>query len=156
MNRREAAVLLGFLAVVGAVAVAASLATVQASTAYKELDGPSWAPPAWLFGPVWTALYVMMAVSGWLAWRSGMGWRGPGMVTYGLQLLLNGLWSPLFFALQWRGAALLCILALDVAVAVTAFLFWRRSRAAAFLLGPYLLWILFATALNWAYWLLNR
>lgn len=149
-------VLVGFVAAVAAVAVLASMATVQAASKYGALEGPSWAPPSWLFGPVWSVLYLAIAVSGWLAWRAGMAWREPGMVAYGVQLLLNGLWSPLFFALGWRGAALACILALDVAVAATAVLFSRRSRPAALLLGPYLAWILFATALNAAYWSMNR
>lgn len=156
MSRRDWLVLVGFIAVVAAVAVAASLATIRASTVYQDLDGPAWAPPAWLFGPVWTALYLMIAVSGWLAWRAGIGWREPGMAAYGLQLVLNGLWSPLFFALQWRGVALACIIAMDVTVAATTSLFWRRDRVSGLLLVPYLLWILFATALNLAYWTMNR
>lgn len=156
VGRRHWLVLAGFVVVVAAVAFAASMATVQAASTYQGLEGPSWAPPAWLFGPVWSVFYLMIAVAGWTAWRAGIGWRGPGMAAYGLQLVLNGLWSPLFFALQWRGVAFACILALDAAVVATIGLFWRRSRASALLLVPYLLWVLFATALNLAYWTMNR
>lgn len=145
-----------FVGVVAAVAVAASLSTVNAASAYGDLRGPSWAPPSWVFGPVWTILYASIAAAGWMAWRAGAGLRDAGMIAFACQLVLNGLWSPLFFALQWRGAALACILALDVTVAMTMFLFWKRRRAAALLLGPYLLWVLFATGLNVAYWSMNR
>lgn len=156
MSRRDWMGLLAFAALVAAVALAASLATMGAAAAYRQLRGPSWSPPAWLFGPVWTLLYACIAAAGWMVWRAGAGTRDPAMVAFGAQLALNGLWSPLFFAMQWRGAALACILALDVAVAATLVLFWRRRPAAALLLVPYLLWVLFATALNHAYWTLNR
>ena len=146
---------MGFLALVAAVAVAATLPTLRAAEVYGSLRGPSWAPPAWLFGPVWTALYAMIAVSGWLVWRRGTPLRDPAMVAFGIQLALNGLWSPLFFGLGWRGAALACILVLDAAVLATVALFARRHRPAAWLLAPYLAWTLFATALNAAYWSLN-
>ncbi len=145
-----------FVGSVAAVAVAASWSTVNAGSAYRDLDGPSWAPPSWLFGPAWTVLYASIAVAGWMAWRAGTGLRDPSMIAFAGQLALNGLWSPLFFTLEQRGAALVCILALDVAVAITLFLFWRRRRVAALLLAPYFLWILFATGLNAAFWSLNR
>jgi len=156
VSRREWLVLLGFTGIVAAVALAASLATVSAAATYAELEGPSWAPPGWVFGPVWTILYAGMAVAGWVAWRAGARMRGPEMVVFGSQLVLNGLWSPLFFALQQRGAALACIVALDVVVAATVYLFWSRQRIAGLLLVPYFGWILFATALNVAYWSMNR
>lgn len=155
VTRREWLALPLFVAIVAAVAVAASLATINAASAYGELLGPAWAPPSWLFGPVWTVLYGCIAVAGWMAWRMG-GWRDPAMAAFWTQLVLNGAWSPLFFALQWRGAALVCIVALDIVVAVLVALLWGRSRPAALLLVPYLVWILFATALNYSYWDLNR
>lgn len=155
MASRGLPALLAFVAAVGAVALAGTLATLGAAATYAGLRGPAWAPPAWLFGPVWTVLYVLIAVSGWLAWRAGT--RLPdGLAAYGAQLALNGFWSPLFFALGWRGAALGVIVLLGAAIAVTMLQFRRRSRAAALLLAPYLLWVLFATALNFAYWTLNR
>lgn len=155
-TRRERLALLGFLAVVAAIAILAAVAAGSAAATYRGLRGPAWAPPAWVFGPVWTVLYALVAVAGWLAWRTGARLRDAPMVAYGLQLALNGAWTALFFALGWRGAALLCILGLAVLVAITVALFWRRSRPAAWLLVPYLLWVLFAAALNAAYWALNR
>jgi tryptophan-rich sensory protein len=155
-SRRDLLGLAVFVALVAAVAVAASLTTIGAADEYESLEGPAWAPPGWLFGPVWTILYGMIAVSGWLAWRTGMRPRDPGLVLWATQLALNGLWSPLFFGLGWRATALVCILLLDAAVAATIVVFARRHRVAAGLLVPYMAWILFATALNAAYWWLNR
>ncbi|MHB8634716.1 MAG: TspO/MBR family protein [Thermoplasmatota archaeon] len=156
VSRRDGLALLAFVAVVAVVAVAASLATVSAASNYATLRGQSWAPPGWVFGPVWTLLYACIAVAGWLAWRSGAKVRSVEMAAFGAQLVLNGIWSPLFFALQWRGVALVCILVLDGAVAATLHLFWKRQRAAALLMVPYFLWVLFATVLNYAYWSMNR
>lgn len=149
-------VLLGFVAVVLAVGAIGAWSSISAVDQYKDLRGPPWAPPSLVFGPVWSILYVLIAVAGWLAWRAGAGWRDPAMGFYGAQLVLNGLWTPLFFAWQMRGAAFLCIIALDLVVGATMWLFWKRSRVAAGLLAPYMIWILFASALNFAYWTMNR
>ena len=142
--------LVGFAVAVTFVAVVGSLAAVSARSTYAALDLPSWAPPGWLFGPVWTVLYVLIAVSGWLVWRRVGGDRS--LTVYAVQLVLNALWTPLFFGADRYGLALAEILLLDVAVASTIVLFRARHRLAAALLVPYLAWVLFATALNAAIW----
>lgn len=122
---------------------------------YAQLAKPAWTPPGWLFGPVWTVLYTMIGLSGWVAWKRGVKLLEPAMVTYGAQLILNGLWSWLFFGLQRPGAALIEILVLWLAIAATIVLFRRRSIGAALLLFPYLAWVFFASMLNAAIWMLN-
>jgi len=120
---------------------------------YPALKKPPWTPPGWVFGPVWTLLYPMVAVAGWLAWRGGRARFGP--LVYLLQLALNAAWPWLFFAERRPGFALLCIAALCVAIVATIVAFWRLSRGAALLLVPYLAWVAFATALNHAIWRMN-
>ncbi len=154
MNRVVA--LLGFLFVVGAAAIFGSLATIDAADQYALLDQPSWAPPGWLFGPVWTLLYAAIAVAAWRVHGIVGSLRAPEMAWFGAQLLFNAVWSPLFFAFQLRGFALAWIIALDVLVAVTLWRFWRQDRVAGILFVPYLAWVLFATGLNAAVWWLNR
>ncbi|OOC53296.1 MULTISPECIES: TspO/MBR family protein [Nocardiopsis] len=151
--------LLGLAAFVGAVAAAALvgvLSSADTAADYTALRQPPWAPPPWLFGPVWTALYAMIAVSGWLVWRR-YGWRGARveLSLFTAQLLLNAAWTPLFFALGLRGAALVDICLLAVVLAATVVLFARRSRWAAALLVPYWAWVVFAAALNYSVWRLN-
>ena len=123
---------------------------------YAQLAKPSWTPPPWLFGPAWTVLYLLMAVSGWLLWR---GREQPearrALAAFVVQLLLNLAWTPVFFGLHAPGAALAVILVLVAAIAATMALADRASRAAAVLLVPYLGWVCFATALNWSIWRLN-
>ena len=113
-------------------------------------------PPSWVFGPVWTLLYCMMAVAAWLVWRRG-GWpaQKKPLGLYLVQWALNALWTPLFFGLQRPGLALADIVALDVVALATLISFWRVKRAAGLLLTPYALWVAFATALNFAIWRLN-
>ncbi|WP_409429300.1 TspO/MBR family protein [Mycobacterium sp. SMC-11] len=150
--------LAAFLVSVGLVIVVAALgglASADAAEDYGKLAQPSWAPPSYLFGPVWSALYLLMAVAAWLVWRADPRWTNPAIVAYGVQLVLNLVWSPLFFGLGWRGLALVDILLLDVAVVVTIAAFWKVQRGAALLMLPYFGWILFATALNYSVWSLN-
>lgn len=147
------AALLGFVAAVLVVAVAGALSSVNAQAVYGDLALPAWAPPSWLFGPVWTVLYAMIAVSGWLHWRAGGDRRALGV--YAVALVLNLAWSPLFFAGGAFGLALADILLMDAAVLTTILLFRRRSPLAAWLQVPYLAWILFATGLNTAIVLMN-
>jgi tryptophan-rich sensory protein len=97
-------------------------------------------------------LYVLMAVAAWLIWRADPRLGNPAIIVYAGQLLLNLIWSPLFFGLGWRGAALVDILLLDLAVAATITLFWKVNRIAAAMLLPYFAWVLFATALNFSVW----
>ncbi|GAB2796265.1 TspO/MBR family protein [Amycolatopsis magusensis] len=148
-----ALVLAGFIAAVAVVAVAGALASTDAPAVYASLNLPAWAPPAWLFGPVWTVLYLAIAVSGWLYWRAGGDRRG--FTVYGVNLVLNLAWTPLFFGAGAYGVALADIALLDAAVVATILLFRRRSPLAAWLQVPYLAWVLFATALNTAIVVLN-
>jgi len=143
------------LLLVGLVATLGGLASADAGSDYRELVQPDWAPPSSVFGPVWTVLYVVMAVAAWLVWRADPRWINPAIIAYGVQLTLNLVWSPLFFGLGWRGLALVDILLLDLAVAATIALFWKVNRVAAAMLFPYGAWVLFATALNYAVWSLN-
>ncbi len=156
MNRDEVlAIAIIGLAVVATMA-AGSLAAVSAAEDYGALEQPAWAPPSWLFGPVWSTLYILIAISGILVWWQQRSFKTPEMALYGGQLVVNALWTPLFFAWELRGLALAWILLLDVLVIVTMVRFWPVRRLAAGLLAPYLLWICFATALNAAVWSLNR
>jgi len=123
---------------------------------YGSLKKPSWNPPGWIFGPVWTALYTMMAVAAWLVWRQG-GWarqRKPLLMFLG-QLVLNALWTPLFFGLHRTGVAFAEIILLWLAIAWTITAFWHVHRAATWLLAPYLVWVSFAAVLNGTLWRLN-
>src|SRR5512137_502575 len=120
---------------------------------YASLKKPSWNPPGWVFGPVWTALYSMMAVAAWLVWRQG-GWgkqRKP-LLLFLAQLALNALWTPLFFGWHRPGVAFAEIVLLWLAIATTLAAFRPVSRAAAWLLVPYLAWVSFAAALNFTLW----
>lgn len=123
---------------------------------YARLDKPAWTPPSWVFGPVWTLLYGMMAVAAWLVWREH-GLRGAriALAAFAVQLALNGLWSWIFFGLERTGAGAVWILLLWVAIVTTLVLFWRRDRLAGVLLVPYLAWVSYATALNLEIWRRN-
>jgi benzodiazapine receptor len=149
--------LVPFLAAVTVVAVVGGLAAGSAGQTYRALELPPFAPPSWLFGPVWTVLYVMMAVAAWLVWRelpTEAGWS-RALTLWSVQLVLNLAWTPLFFSAGWYAAALVDIVALLVLVALTVVAAARSSRLAAGLLVPYLLWVAFATALNAAIVVLN-
>jgi translocator protein len=123
---------------------------------YATLKKPSWNPPGWIFGPVWTALYTMMAVAAWLVWKRGgfAGQRKP-LALFLTQLVLNAIWTPLFFGLHWPRIAFAEIVMLWLAIAATLDAFRAVSRAAAWLLAPYLAWVSFATLLNFALCRLN-
>lgn len=148
--------LLGFAAAVAVAAVVGGLAASSAGSDYASLDRPAWAPPSWLFGPVWTVLYVMIAVAGWLVWRTA-GWAAARLAlsVFAAQLVLNMLWTPLFFGAGQYGLAFLDIGLLWGAVIWCIVLFRRHSRLAALLLVPYLLWVTYAAALNLSIWLMN-
>ena len=144
-----------------AVAIAAGLGGVAASSAqstYDALELPPFAPPAWLFGPVWSVLYVMIAAGGFLLWRtaqaSGRSWS-TALTWWGVQLVLNAAWTPIFFAGDRYGLALVEIVVLLSAVLVTIGVAWRERRVAAVLLVPYAAWVAFATALNAGIVILN-
>lgn len=136
----------------------ASATVVFVSTGgwYAGLAKPTWNPPGWLFGPVWTVLYAMMAVAAWRVWRRG-GWARQ-KTTLGLfvvQWTFNALWTPLFFGLHRPGWALAEILVLLAAILATIRAFWRVDRIAGALLVPYVGWVAFASMLNWTIWRLN-
>ena len=134
-----------------------SLATTpQIPGWYANLAKPTWTPPGWIFGPVWTLLYLMMAVAAWLVWRkAGFASAKLPLALFGIQLALNSLWSVLFFGLQNPGAAAVEIILLWAAILATMITFWRRSRVAGGLLTPYLAWVSFAAVLNVAIWRMN-
>ena len=123
---------------------------------YAALDKPSWNPPSWVFGPVWTLLYLMMAVAAWLVWKRGgfAAHRGPLTLFLG-QLALNAAWSPLFFGLQRPGPAFIVIILLWLAILATLLAFRPIHRPAAWLLVPYLAWVTFAAVLNGVLWQMN-
>jgi len=123
---------------------------------YARLQKPAWNPPNWLFGPVWTALYTIMAVAVWLVWRRG-GFAGQrvALLLFLLQLLFNALWSPLFFGLHRPGLAFVDLLLLWLALLATVAAFGEARRLAGAMLLPYLAWVTFAGALNFAIWRLN-
>jgi tryptophan-rich sensory protein len=120
---------------------------------YASLAKPAWNPPGWIFGPVWTALYLMMAVAAWLVWRRE-GWRSA-VWWYFLQLALNAAWTPVFFGAQRIGWALVVMVALWLAILATLRAFLRVSRPAGLLLFPYLGWVTFAMFLNFTLWRMN-
>ncbi|MEU2824110.1 TspO/MBR family protein [Streptomyces bacillaris] len=148
-------VLLLMLILCYAVAGVGAAASGDAGGTYAALDRPAWAPPGWLFGPVWTVLYGTIAVAGWLVARRPAPGRRPALVAWGVQLALNALWTPLFFAAEQYGAAFLDIALLLAAVVTTVLLTARVDRRAALLLVPYLLWVGYAAALNLSLWLNN-
>ena len=145
--------LAAFGAAAAASALIGALGVTGTAAEYQTLDRPAWAPPSWLFGPVWTVLYVLIAISGWLVWRrAGL---VPALAVYAGQLALNAAWTPIFFGAGRYGLALADIVALCVLIGVTVVLFRPVSRAAAALLLPYWAWVAFATALNFAIWRAN-
>ena len=121
---------------------------------YRTLAKPSWNPPDWVFGPVWTALYVMMAVAAWLVWRTRDRVR-PALILFFVQLALNLLWSLLFFGARSPGLALVEVVFLWTSVLLTMLAFFGRQTTAGWLFVPYLAWVSFAAILNFAIWSMN-
>ena len=156
-DRRARAVGLAvWLAITVAAGAIGGLASREAPTFYAQLDKPAWAPPAWLFGPVWTALYVMMGVAAWLIWREH-GWARArtALLLFLAQLSCNALWTWVFFAWRRGGLALAEIVLLVLLVVATIIAFARLHRIAGALLLPYLAWTAYATALTAAVWARN-
>lgn len=124
---------------------------------YPTIAKPSWTPPSWVFGPVWTVLYISMGVAAWLVWKSGDApMVRPALAVFFVQLGLNALWSVIFFGWHRPGWAAVEIVALWLAILGTVILFWKVRPLAGAILVPYLGWVSFAAALNLAIWNLNR
>lgn len=146
----------GWLAISLLAGATGAIASVRAATFYAQLAQPSWAPPAWLFGPVWSVLYVLMAIAAWLVWRTEGGrWGSPALKLFVGQLVANALWTWLFFVWHQGALALVEIVLLWLLIAATIAAFRRIHRLAAALLLPYLAWVSFASALTWSLWRLN-
>lgn len=139
--------------VLAVVAAAAFGAAFKPGDWYVSLAKPAWTPPNWLFAPVWTSLYIMIAIAGWTVWRRSS--AGLLFAVWVAALLLNAAWSWLFFGRHWNGSALIDIAALWSAIAVFMVLAWRPAPAASLLFAPYLLWVSFAAVLNLRIWQLN-
>jgi len=150
----QTVVLLGWLLAAFAAAALGAVASVDAASFYAQLSKPSWAPPAWVFGPVWSTLYALMGVAAWLVWRSP-GSNKVALGLFGAQLAANALWSWLFFAWHRGALAALEVLVLLALIVATIVAFSRTSRLAALLLVPYLLWVSFASVLTWTVWRSN-
>lgn len=130
--------------------------SAESGAFYAQLDQPAWAPPAWLFGPVWTVLYVLMGIAAWLVWRAPSSpRRSAALGLFVVQLAANPLWTWLFFSLHRGGAAFVEIVVLWLLIAGTVFLFARVHRLAAGLLLPYWAWATFAAGLNFTLWRMN-
>ena len=153
---RQSLGLAGWLLASFAAAGIGGVASMNAAGFYQQLQRPSWAPPAWLFAPVWSALFCLMGIAAWLVWRA-YGFRGASTALrlFGAQLVANALWTWLFFAWRQGLLALVEIVVLWLLIAATTFAFWRLSRVAAVMMLPYLAWVSFAAALNYAVWRLN-
>ncbi len=161
MNRalspmRQAVGLAGWLGLCFAVAALGAVASVNAAAFYAQLVRPPWAPPGWLFGPVWSVLYALMGVAAWLVWRRG-GTRAAhaALLLFVAQLTANALWSWLFFAWRQGAWAFGEVLLLWALIAGTLLAFWRIHRLAGALLLPYLAWVGFAAALTFSVWRAN-
>jgi len=146
-----------FIAICLVVQLAGGILTgTSVDTWYPTLEKPKWNPPGWVFGPVWTVLYVSMAFAGWLIWRQrSLRNVRPALVLFGIQLSLNLVWSVLFFGMRNPMLAFYDIILLWVAILLTTIAFWRLRPKAGLLLLPYLAWVGFAALLNFSIWRMN-
>lgn len=154
---RDALGLLAFLVLCLSVSgIGGAITATSVGTWYAALHKPPFNPPDWLFAPVWTTLYILMAVAAWRVWRhAGFEGGGKALPVFAVQLALNLAWSCIFFGLQQTGLALLEIVILLAAIIVNTVMFWRIDRWAGALFVPYALWVAFATVLNASLWWLN-
>ena len=154
---RQALALSAFVAVCLAIgAIGGAVTSTSVGTWYQQLRKPSFNPPDWVFGPVWTVLYIAMAVAAWRVWRRlGLGDTRYSLSLFAIQLFLNLAWTILFFGFQQIGLALVEIVVLFAVILATAIAFWRRDRGAGLLFVPYLGWVGFAALLNASLWRLN-
>ena len=148
--------LLLWLSITALAAALGSIASLDAAEFYRQLMRPDWAPSAGVFGPVWTVLYLLMAIAAWLVWREREARNVvPALTLYVVQLAANALWSWLFFAWHRGLLAFADIVLLWLLIVATLVAFWRARRIAGLLLIPYLLWVTFAALLNLRVWQLN-
>jgi len=153
---RQAIGLGGWLLLTFGAAAIGAIASVDARAFYNELTRPSWAPPGWVFGPVWSTLYALMAVAAWWVWRArGFGGAHTALLLFIAQLAANALWSWLFFVWRRGDLGFADVLVLWCLIAATIIAFWRISAFAAALLVPYFAWVTFASALTFSVWKLN-
>ena len=153
---RQIVGLLGWLILCFAAAAVGAVASAQAGAFYQQLARPGWAPPGWLFAPVWTVLYVLMSVAAWLVWRvHGFKEGRTALTLFVVQLGANALWTWLFFVWRQGGVAFAEVIVLWCLIAATAASFRRLNAVAAALLLPYLAWVTFACALTFSTWRLN-
>lgn len=154
--KRKITGLIVWLLLCFAVSAIGALASIQAQSFYAELNQPAWAPPGYVFGPVWTLLYAMMAVAAWMVWSEG-GFENNrvALSLFLLQLGVNALWSWLFFGWFLGALAFVDIIILWFLIAATLLGFWRKRLFAGALLVPYLIWVSFAATLNYSVWQLN-
>ena len=143
--------LVGWLFVTFAAAALGAIASVNAASFYAELIKPSWAPPASVFGPVWSMLYIMMGIAVWLVWRESQATKQV-LGLFVIQLSVNALWSWLFFVWHLGAWSFTGVLMLLLLIVATLFSFWKISRIAVALMIPYLLWVGFASVLTWTIW----
>ncbi|MCM2372087.1 TspO/MBR family protein [Aporhodopirellula aestuarii] len=146
-----------FIAIcLGAGGLGAIATTPEIGNWYKTIEKPSWNPPGYVFGPVWTTLYIMMAVAAWLVWKpAGFKPAKIPLMLFGVQLILNVAWSWIFFSQHQSGWAFAEIVVLWSAIVATTVAFFRSSKLAGWLMVPYLVWVSFASVLNYAIWRLN-
>ena len=155
LPRNQWLVLAGFILLCLAVGGLGGYATTDAIAGwYRNLAKPVWNPPDWVFGPVWTLLYIMMAVAAWLVWKT-RDRVGPALTLFFVQLALNLLWSLLFFGARSPGLALIEVVFLWTGVLTTMLAFFGRQATAGWLFVPYLAWVSFAAVLNLTIWLMN-
>jgi tryptophan-rich sensory protein len=148
--------LVGWLAVSFAAAAIGGMASADAGEFYEQLSRPAWAPPSWVFAPVWTLLYLLMGVAAWLVWRErGFRRARTALLLFLMQLAVNALWTWLFFAWHLGALAFGEVLILWILVLCTVLVFWRVRPMAGALLIPYLGWVSFASALTYAIWQRN-
>ena len=153
---RQALGLVGWLVATFAAGSIGAMASARAGVFYAQLVRPAWAPPGWLFGPVWSVLYTLMAVAAWLVWRKhGVRKASTALTLFVAQLVANALWTWLFFTLNRGALSLADIVVLWLLIVGTIVAFWPLQRTAALLLVPYLAWVSFAAALTWSLFRLN-
>jgi benzodiazapine receptor len=149
--------LAGWLLLTFAAASVGVITSARAASFYRQLSQPVWAPPAWLFGPMWSVLYVLMAVAAWLVWRDhGLSSAAFALGLFVVQLVANALWSWLFFVMRRGALSVAEIVVLWLLILATILAFWPLHRLAALMLVPYLAWVSVASALTWSLWRSNR